>query len=265
MGYWDKRVDDNVVMGGQGGSNDSLPTEKKQQQQSVIPKLDLYLTGTNNKPSILTDNLTQGIYDESTREYENIITIPYCLRLVRLYEMEFQSYIRQLRYKSMLLLQQKWNLTRNEAMRWYGDTDTNHNNENDNDEDNTNSFMIPMLSIPLPTQSILNAVTTTFHTSSSSVVEKEEEGNDQTKLLKHLKQHLVLTLWNIYSIEIPIFIWQEHEEKEAARTTSYFILGVRISFGRHVTIQDIEYLGDAILDIIQQKMEITVKQSRTNA
>ena len=34
------------------------------------------------------------------------------------------------------------------------------------------------------------------------------------------------------------------------------ILGVKISFGRHVTIHDIEHLGDAVLDIVQHRTSI---------
>ena len=34
----------------------------------------------NTKPGILTDGMWQGVYDESTREYENIIVLPFCIK-----------------------------------------------------------------------------------------------------------------------------------------------------------------------------------------
>jgi len=64
------------------------------------------------------------------------------------------------------------------------------------------------------------------------------------KKLKLLKKHMVLKLWNDYSIEVPIFIWKGTD------------VGVRISFGRDVVIEDVQRLGDAVNEIIVEGIDI---------
>jgi selenocysteine lyase/cysteine desulfurase len=169
--------------------------------------VELYLDAS--KPGYITDGLTQGIYDESTREYENIIVLPHCLDLVLKKEKELQAHATSLRSASQAALSQAWGLTSGECCTW-GDVYT------------SGDLALPMLAIPLPTSKLL----------ASAAFEDTELKLE--KRLKLLKKYIVLTLWEEYAIEVPVFVW--------GNTT----LGVRISFGRRVAIKDIERLGDAI-------------------
>jgi selenocysteine lyase/cysteine desulfurase len=181
--------------------------------------IELYLDHTS-KPSCFTDGLTQGIYDESTREYENILVLPHSLDLVLKFETEFQEHVTNLRYSSMELLKTAWNLSDIMAMLWYGDAQT--------------VFGLSMLSIPLPTERLLEAVTFSDHASSLLPIAKK---------LKLLKKHIVPSLWQDYAIEVPVFVWTG---------TTPSLLGVRLSFGRHVKLADIARLAEAILKIIER-------------
>jgi len=42
------------------------------------------------KPGIVTDKLTLGVYDESTRDYDNVLTIEHCLQVTTRREEEVQ-------------------------------------------------------------------------------------------------------------------------------------------------------------------------------
>jgi selenocysteine lyase/cysteine desulfurase len=169
-------------------------------------KSSMYLDAS--KPGYMTDQLTQGIYDESTREYENILVLPHCLDLVLKHERHFQQHVLEVKAFAVSFLGNAWGLTAIEVEQW----DT--------------KGPVPMLSIPLPTNKLL--ATARFN---------HMEGLPQR--LKYLKQHLVLKLWNEYAIEVPVFVWKD------------CILGVRISFGRHVEMDDIRRLGDAVLRIVE--------------
>jgi hypothetical protein len=189
--------------------------------------IQLYLNHTS-KSGFFTDGLTQGIYDESTREYENVLVLPHCLDLVLHFEEDFQQHAKSLRWASMKLLQQKWELSDSETMRWYGDVVLEEKSNNSN---NKIFFELPMLSIPLPAEQLILA--STFSPS---------DATSAASRLKRLKKYLVPTLWEKFGIEVPIFVW---------KTTH---LGVRLSFGRHVTLDDVHKLGDAILCIIDEGM-----------
>ena len=180
---------------------------------------NMYLDAS--KPGYLTDHLTQGIYDESTREYENILVLPHCLELVLENEAQFQKHAGALKEYAVSSLAVAWALPYNEVHRW--DTTTCEFG---------GSVVVPMLAIPLPTSKILAAARFTV---SDLVISQQ---------LKQLKHHLVLKLWTEYSIEVPIFVWKDQ------------ILGVRISFGRHVVVDDIRRLGDAVNRIIEQGLSL---------
>jgi selenocysteine lyase/cysteine desulfurase len=173
-----------------------------------------------SKPGYLTDGLTQGIYDESTREYENILVLPLCLDLVLKHEDSFQQHAALLRAQSMVVLRNAWGLDEEEAQLWGGAADV---------------VALPMLAIPLPTSKLLQATTFPQHDETTVTLAKQ---------LKLLKAHLVLKLWQEYAIEVPVFVWKNE------------IVGVRISFGRKVVIQDIERLGDAINRIIERGLSL---------
>jgi hypothetical protein len=169
--------------------------------------VELYLDAS--KPGYVTDGLTQGIYDESTREYENIIVLPHCLDIVIMKEEELQAHAISLRSASQTVLSQAWGLTPGESCTWGGVY-------------TLGDVALPMLAIPLPTSKLLTA----------AIFEDDEL--ELEKRLKLLKKYIVLTLWEEYAIEVPVFVWKK------------VTLGVRISFGRRVVIADIERLGDAI-------------------
>jgi hypothetical protein len=169
-----------------------------------------------SKPGYLTDSLTQGIYDESTREYENMLVLPHCLVLVLKHQKIFQRHCQQLRAKSVEILQTKWELTTEEVHTWTGG------------HDDDNSYPLPMLSIPLPTSKLMGAAR--FSNNPLAMPQK----------LRLLKKYLVPKLWMEYAIEVPIFVFREEQ------------LGIRLSFGRHVVEQDIERLADAIRRIIDE-------------
>jgi selenocysteine lyase/cysteine desulfurase len=178
---------------------------------------DMYVDAS--KPSYLTNGLTQGIYDESTREYENILVLPHCLDLVLKHEASFQQHAALLRAQSIVVLRNAWGLDEEEANMWGGCLGTG------------DVVALPMLAIPLPTSKLLQATTC-------------PQGNDcktvsLAKQLKRLKNHLVPKLWQEYAIEVPVFVWKNE------------IVGIRISFGRTVVIEDIERLSDAINRIIE--------------
>jgi hypothetical protein len=173
---------------------------------------DMYLDAS--KPGYFTDGLTQGIYDESTREYENILVLPHCLDLVLQHEESFQQHAARLRAQSTIVLSQAWGLDDEEAHMWGGGV-----------------VALPMLAIPLPTSKLLQATTWTC--------EHDEATLTLAKQLKLLRNHLVPKLWQEFAIEVPVFVWKNE------------ILGVRISFGRKVVMQDMERLGDAINIIIE--------------
>jgi hypothetical protein len=186
-----------------------------------------------SKPGYLTDGLTQGIYDESTREYENILVLPHCLDLVLKREGSFQQHAARLRAQSIVVLSVAWGLDDDEAQMWGGDATCLGTYAADV------VVALPMLAIPLPTSKLLQA--TTY---------PQERNNDETtmtlaKQLQLLKNHLVPKLWQEYAIEIPVFVWKNE------------IVGVRISFGRKVVIQDIERLGDAINRIIEGGLSLS--------
>lgn len=170
-------------------------------------KVELYLDAS--KPGYLTEGLTQGIYDESTREYENILVIPHCLDIVLKHEVEMQRRTVQLRSQSQSLLKEAWGLTVEETERWGGLY-------------SLGDVALPMLTIPLPTEKLLKAAT--FETEDLALGKK----------LGILKKRIVPKLWEEYAIEVPVFVWKQ---------TS---LGMRISFGRQVEIGDIERLANAI-------------------
>ena len=257
-----------------GYDDDSFEDSEVEQEDTLIPTkkkikvddIDLYLnhaltssSTTAFKPSIFTDQLTQGIYDESTREYENIILLPYCFKLTQHYETEFQNHIKTLRYASLKMLQEKWNLPLKEqkvfyeegeereelpAMLWYGDMD-------DDSDHNSGFFHLPMLSIPLPTDRLVKAAQfhppPTTHDFDPRIFNADMYRVPIDEKLKGLKNNLGSTLWNEYSIEVPIFVFQPQ-----------CCLGVRISFNRHVQLSDIEYLGDAVLDIMERGINIHI-------
>ena len=139
------------------------------------------------------------------------------------------------------------------ATLWYGDVDWQQ----------TRGFELPMLSVPLPMEAVWKA-TTTFAVSSSRPddphhdysTNNDNDDDDKTlattistiemeKRLKQLKKHIVSRLWEEYAIEVPIFVWKKP-----------YMLGFRISFGRHVTLEDIELLGDAVLDILEKGISL---------
>jgi hypothetical protein len=188
-----------------------------------------------SKPSYFTDGLTQGIYDESTREYENILVLPLCLDLVLRDEHLFQKHVARMRALSIVVLSKAWGLDDNEAQIWGGGGCLGTTTADENDDV---LVALPMLAIPLPTSKLLQAIqgnwnddeTTTMTTTNTMTLAKQ---------LKCLKNHLVPELWQDYAIEVPVFVWKNE------------ILGVRISFDRKAVIQDIERLGDAINRIIE--------------
>ena len=199
----------------------SLVVDGGWHNQNNNDNADMYVDAS--KPGYFTDGLTQGIYDESTREYENILVLPHCLDLVLKHEESFQRHAVRLRAQSIVVLSEAWGLDDDEAQLWggagcrLGTADV---------------VALPMLAIPLPTSKLLQA--TTF----------QKQDNDETTMtladqLKILKNHLVPKLWQEYAIEVPVFVWKNE------------IVGTRISFGRNVVMQDIERLGDAINIIIE--------------
>jgi selenocysteine lyase/cysteine desulfurase len=173
---------------------------------NITAKRTMYLNAS--KPGYITDQLTQGIYDESTREYENILVLPHCLDLVLKHERHFHQHVMEVKAFALSFLGNAWGLTAMDVEHW----DTNG--------------PAPMLSIPLPTNKLL-------------VAARFNHTLGIPQRLKWLKHHLVLKLWNEYAIEVPVFVWKD------------LILGVRISFGRHVTIDDIRRLGNAVLRIVE--------------
>lgn len=168
-----------------------------------------------SKPGYIVDGLTQGIYDESTREYENILVLPHCLDIVLKNEDALQQHAVRLRSESCTVLSDAWGLTAEEASRWGGLY-------------SLGDIALPMLAMPLPTRQLLNAATF------------ENDSLTLGKRLKLVKKHLVQKLWEDFAIEVPIFVWKQT------------MVGVRISFGRHLVIDDIRRLGDAINTIIKQ-------------
>jgi hypothetical protein len=190
----------------------------QQQGSKAYDDYSSYLDAS--KPGYLTDSLTQGIYDESTREYENMLVLPHCLFLVRKHQETFQRHCKQLRTKSVEIVQTKWEATNEEVHTWMGDRK----------DDDDNSFQLSnMLSIPLPTGKLLAAAR--FSNNNPLALPQK---------LRLLKTYLVPKLWMEYAIEVPIFVFREEQ------------LGVRVSFGRHVVEQDIERLADAICRIIDE-------------
>jgi hypothetical protein len=181
---------------------------------------DMYVNAS--KPGYFTDGLTQGIYDESTREYENILVLPHCLDLVLKHEESFQQHAARLGAQSIVVLSKAWGLDDGEAQIWGGAGCLG----------TADKVALPMLAIPLPTSRLLKA--TTFRQRNS-----DETTMSLAKQLKILKSHLVPKLWQDYALEVPVFVWKNE------------IVGIRISFGRNVVIQDIERLGDAINRIVE--------------
>jgi selenocysteine lyase/cysteine desulfurase len=186
-------------------------------ESSSDDKIELY-DDTASKSGYFTDGLTQGIYDESTREYENIAVLPHCLDLVLRFETEFQEHVKVLRYAAMEVLQKTWDLSAADALLWYGDLQQD--------------FDISMLSMPLPTEKLLTAAQFTEPTLSLG------------KKLKLLKKYIVPKLWSEYAIEVPVFVWKEE------------MLGVRLSFGRHVQIDDIQRLGECMVCMVQDRIVV---------
>ena len=178
----------------------------------------IYYDGIS-KPGLFTDGLTQGIYDESTREYENILVLPHCLDLVIRFEGVFGRHSRKLREATLSILPRLWSLDQDLVEKWLGDT--------------TQEYVLPMLSIPLPTTQLLQAVRPR---------EAKVPSMEQAMLL--LKKHLAKRLWDNFDIEVPIFCWKND------------LLATRISFGRHVSITDIERLGNAVNQIIHEGIEL---------
>ena len=168
-----------------------------------------------SKPGYIIDGLTQGIYDESTREYENILVLPHCLDIVLINEYACQQHALRLRSESFKLLSEAWGLAAEETEQWGGLY-------------SLGDVALPMVAIPLPTKKLVDAA------------QFENDGLALGEKLKLLKNHLVPKLWEEYAIEVPIFVWKQT------------IVGVRISFGRHVMIEDIIRLGNAINTIIEQ-------------
>jgi selenocysteine lyase/cysteine desulfurase len=183
-------------------------------------RMQLYLDHSS-KPGYFTDGLTQGIYDESTREYENILVLPHCLDLVLRFDAEFQEHVKHLRITSMKLLKEVWDLSDDEAMLWYGDL--------------RGDFDLSMLSVPLPTQQLIRATRFSSLEKSSLALGKK---------LNLLKKNIVLQLWRKYAIEVPVFVWKDT------------LLGVRLSFGRHVQLIDIQRLGTAFVQMIKEGMTV---------
>jgi hypothetical protein len=84
--------------------------------------------------------------------------------------------------------------------------------------------------MPLPTEKLLAAAQFSEPTLSLG------------KKLKLLKKYIVLKLWSEYAIEVPVFVWKEK------------MLGVRLSFGRHVQLEDIQRLGECLICMIQDRI-----------
>lgn len=212
----------------------------------------LYLDHTT-KPGFFTDHLTQGIYDESTREYENIIVLKHCLDLVERFEGDFQRHVGALRRASRDVLQAWWKLTDAEADLWYGDDVHGEVHGGDGDGDGGSSMFssssaptpcrrgweLGMLSIPLPTEDLVAAMRF------PAGAPRRSSGWTRAEKLRWLKGALVLTLWTDYSVEVPLFVWR------IDRT-----LGVRISFGRYVRIEDVDRLGAAVADLVQRGVPV---------
>lgn len=178
-----------------------------------------------SKPSICTDTITQGIYDESTRDYGSIVTLPLCFALARTTTHALLDHAKMLKQKAVTLLKKLWGLTDSECHIWTAcDTDE--------------AKSIPVLSLPLPTQLLLDSVSS------------ERCGDEQAKL-KYLKRYVNSTLWERFAIECPVFIWQQAT------------LAVRISLPLYVQLQDVEALGKAVLRLAAECCG-TAKRARVN-
>ena len=70
---------------GSAESEESSSSSSSSVNGSSLPPL--YVDG---KPGILTDTLTQGVYDESTRDYDALLCLPLCLDLVEKFEGRLQ-------------------------------------------------------------------------------------------------------------------------------------------------------------------------------
>ena len=161
------------------------------------------------KPGYLTDTLTQGIYDESTREYENIIILPHCLELVKQKEPSFLMEVKAFRSRAMEVWRQAFGYTKEDVEVWGGVAD---------EHEGGSHVSLPMLSLMLPTSRLMKAM---------------ECGGD----IRRLKKELNLRLWEVYAIEVPVFVWKEN-------------VAVRISYGRDVTVDSVKRYGTASCEAV---------------
>ncbi|GMH52688.1 hypothetical protein TrST_g1463 [Triparma strigata] len=130
----------------------------------------------SSQPGYLTDYITRGIYDESTRSYENFILLTPCLLRVVATEDAFQKEVKVFREEVFRIWKEGFNMNDLEV-KVFGGVTTDFD------------VALPMVSLLLPTERLLTAF----------------PGED----VNSIKKLLTPKLWEEYGIEVPVFVWKE--------------------------------------------------------
>mmetsp|Transcript_19979 Transcript_19979/g.68641 ORF Transcript_19979/g.68641 Transcript_19979/m.68641 type:complete len:267 (-) Transcript_19979:347-1147(-) len=77
-------------------------------QSSIDPAVAPKFTASSAEASYVTDALTQGVYDESTRDSSHFIVLPLCVALARRDEGAFQNHRLKLVSATAATLSRKW-------------------------------------------------------------------------------------------------------------------------------------------------------------
>jgi len=130
----------------------------------------------SSQPGYLTDYVTRGIYDESTRSYENFILLTHCLLRVVATEEAFQEEVKVFREEVFRIWKEGFNMN-DEEVKVFGGVTAEFD------------VALPMVSLLLPTDRLLTAF----------------PGED----VNSIKKILTPKLWEEFGIEVPVFVWKE--------------------------------------------------------